>query len=44
MLTNRKHKPSCKVWIEYNGKPVLGKGGAEILKAIAKEVKAALKF
>jgi len=37
MLTNRKHKPSCKVWIEYNGKPVLGKGGAEILKAIAKE-------
>ena len=37
MRTNRKHKPSCKVWIEYNGKPVLGKGGAEILKAIAKE-------
>jgi molybdate transport system regulatory protein len=37
MLTNRKHKPLCKVWIEYNGKPVLGKGGAEILKAIAKE-------
>jgi len=37
MLTNKKHKPSCKVWIEYNGKPVLGKGGAEILKAIAKE-------
>src|SRR4030043_1103782 len=37
MLTNRKHKPSCKVWIEYNGKPVLGKGGAQILKAIAQE-------
>ena len=37
MLTNKKHKPSCKVWIEYNGKPVLGKGGAEILRAIAKE-------
>jgi molybdate transport system regulatory protein len=37
MLTKTKHKPSCKVWIEYNGKPVLGKGGAEILKAIAKE-------
>ena len=37
MLTNKKRKPSCKVWIEYNGKPVLGKGGAEILKAIAKE-------
>ena len=37
MLTNNKHKPSCKVWIEYKGAPVLGKGGAEILKAIAKE-------
>jgi molybdate transport system regulatory protein len=37
MLTNKKRKPSCKVWIEYKGKPVLGKGGAEILKAIAKE-------
>ena len=37
MLPHKKHKPSCKVWIEYNGKPVLGKGGAEILKAIAKE-------
>jgi molybdate transport system regulatory protein len=36
MLT-QKHKPSCKVWIEYNGKPVLGKGGADILRAIAKE-------
>jgi len=37
MLTQKKHKPSCKVWIEYKGKPVLGKGGAEILRAIAKE-------
>ena len=37
MFTNRKRKPSCTVWIEYNGKPVLGKGGAQILKAIAKE-------
>ena len=37
MLAQNKHKPSCKVWIEYNGKPVLGKGGAKILKAIAKE-------
>jgi molybdate transport system regulatory protein len=37
MLTHNKHKPSCKVWIEYKGKPVLGKGGAEILKTIAKE-------
>jgi len=37
MLTHKKHKPSCKVWIEYNGEPVLGKGGAEILNTIAKE-------
>jgi molybdate transport system regulatory protein len=37
MLAQNKHKPSCKVWIEYNGKPILGKGGAKILKAIAKE-------
>ena len=37
MLIPKKHKPSCKVWIEYKGKPVLGKGGAEILKSIAKE-------
>ena len=37
MLPHQKHKPSCKVWIEYNGTPVLGKGGAEILKAIATE-------
>ena len=36
MLTLDKHKPSCKVWIEYKGRPVLGKGGSEILKAIAK--------
>ncbi len=38
MLTDRKHKLLCKVWLEYEGKPFLGKGGAEILKAI-KEVK-----
>ena len=31
------HKPSCKVWIEYKGIPVLGKGGAEILRAISTE-------
>ncbi|MGB9914814.1 MAG: TOBE domain-containing protein [Candidatus Bathyarchaeales archaeon] len=37
MPSQEKHKPSCKVWIEYKGKPVLGKGGAEILRAIAKE-------
>ncbi|MGC9345341.1 MAG: TOBE domain-containing protein [Candidatus Bathyarchaeales archaeon] len=37
MLTRKKRKPSCKIWIEYKGKPVLGKGGAEILKQIEKE-------
>ena len=34
MLTRKKHKPSGKVWIEYQGKPLLGKGGAEILREI----------
>ncbi len=37
MLKNKKHKLSCKAWIEYKGKPLLGKGGAEILEAIEKE-------
>jgi len=37
MLTHKKHKPSCKIWIEYRGKPVLGKGGAQILEQMEKE-------
>ena len=37
MLANKKHKLSCKVWIEYNNKPLIGKGGAEILEAVDKE-------
>jgi molybdate transport system regulatory protein len=37
MLTRKKHKPSCKIWIEYKGKPVLGKGGAQILEQIENE-------
>ncbi len=37
MLTNKKHTLSCKVWIEIKGKPLIGKGGAEILAAIQKE-------
>ena len=37
MLTNKKHTLSCKAWIEYKGKPLIGKGGAEILEAINKE-------
>jgi len=34
MLTKNNHKPSGKIWIEHQGKPILGKGGAEILKEI----------
>jgi len=37
MLTKNKHKPSGKIWIEYQGKPIVGKGGAEILRAIDTE-------
>jgi molybdate transport system regulatory protein len=37
MLTQKKHRPSGKIWIEYKGRPLLGKGGAEILKQIGKE-------
>ena len=37
MLSNKKHTLSCKAWIEYKGKPLIGKGGAEILEAINKD-------
>ena len=37
MLTNSKHQLLFKLWLEHQGKPIIGKGGAEILKAI-KEV------
>jgi molybdate transport system regulatory protein len=37
MLNQKKHKPSFKIWLEYKGRPLLGKGGAEILKSIRKE-------
>lgn len=37
MITQDKHKPMCKVWLEIKGKPILGKGGAEILRAIQEE-------
>ena len=37
MLTKNSHKPSGKIWIEYRGKPIVGKGGAEILRAIDAE-------
>jgi len=35
--TSRLHKSSFKIWLELNGKPILGKGGAEILKQLEKE-------
>ena len=34
MVTHKKHKLLCKVWLEYEGEPLLGKGGAQILEAI----------
>jgi len=37
MSTDKKHKLSCKVWLEYKDKPLIGKGGAEILEAVDKE-------
>src|SRR4030067_3376982 len=37
MLTKNNHKPSGKIWIEYQGKPIVGKGGAEILRGIDTE-------
>lgn len=37
MLTQKDHKPSGKIWIEHEGKPILGKGGAEILRKIEAE-------
>jgi len=37
MHTQNKHKPTAKVWLEYKGTPLLGRGGADILEAIKKE-------
>jgi len=34
---SEKGKPTFKVWLEYEGKPVIGKGGAEILEAVKRE-------
>jgi len=36
MLAHKKHTPSCKIWIEYEGKPIIDKGGAGILGQIEK--------
>lgn len=37
MLAQKGHKFSYKVWLEDNGRPILGKGGAEILERIGRE-------
>lgn len=34
MLTHNKRKLACKIWLEYKGEPLIGKGGAEILETI----------
>ena len=37
MMKNKKISPVCKIWLETDGKPILGKGGAQILEAIKHE-------
>ena len=37
MLAQKKKKTMAKVWLEYDGKPILGSGGARILEAIKEE-------
>ncbi|MEM2105140.1 MAG: LysR family transcriptional regulator [Candidatus Bathyarchaeia archaeon] len=37
MFTKKKHELACKIWIEHEGKPILGKGGAQILEQIEKD-------
>jgi molybdate transport system regulatory protein len=37
MPKRARFKPSCKVWIECDGKPLLGRGGAAILEQIDKQ-------
>ncbi|MCW4043948.1 MAG: LysR family transcriptional regulator [Candidatus Bathyarchaeota archaeon] len=37
MSNHKKHTLSAKIWIEHEGKPLIGKGGAEILQSIAAE-------
>jgi len=36
-MSNSKNTPVCKIWLEYAGRPILGKGGAEILETIKRE-------
>ncbi len=37
MRNQTKHKLSFKIWLEHHGKPLIGKGGAQILEQIEKE-------
>src|SRR4030065_1016694 len=37
MPTQKKHEPQGKIWIEYQGNPIVGKGGAQILREIEAE-------
>jgi len=37
MVIREKHKPTAKVWLEFKGMPLLGKGGADILEAVKSE-------
>jgi molybdate transport system regulatory protein len=37
MPAQKEHEFSYKIWIEDDGRPILGKGGAEILEQIGKE-------
>jgi molybdate transport system regulatory protein len=37
MMKDKRITPICKIWLEKDGKPFLGKGGAQILEAIKNE-------
>ncbi len=37
MNTKDKHKTAAKIWLEFKGEPLLGEGGATILKAVKTE-------
>ncbi|MEM0006851.1 MAG: LysR family transcriptional regulator [Candidatus Bathyarchaeia archaeon] len=37
MQNQKKHTLSFKIWLEHHGKPLIGKGGAQILEQIEKE-------
>ncbi len=37
MVTQERHRPTAKVWLEFEGEPLLGEGGAAILEAVKKE-------